>query len=147
VLSASVKHAINDGNKNRAPLRYRGTPAALIARLGAPAFADREAAERALRDLGPAAEPAVRAALRETSSAEARQRLEAIARGLSKPPGTNRGEVRAVEILERIARGQGPGSEVGRAAKAYLVPLAGGEPTAALTRDAARAVIRLGGGK
>jgi hypothetical protein len=108
--------------------------AAIIARLDAPAFAAREAAGRALRDLGPVAGPAVRRALRETASTEARQRLGTLAEGLNRPPAVNVAEVRAVEVLERIGSG---------AAKDYLASLAAGEPTAELTKDAAAAIKRL----
>ena len=124
-----------------AAVKPRPTPAELaqlITRLDAPAFADREAAGRALRVLGPAAEAAVRAAVRETASAEVRQRLEKIADALNRPDPVSVAEVRAVELLERI--GAGP-------ARDYLAALAGGEPTAPLTRDAAAALRRLGSKK
>jgi WD40 repeat protein len=108
--------------------------AKLIAALDAPAFADREAAGKSLRELGPVAQPAVRQALRETTSPEVRQRLEKLAETLNRPAGINVAAVRAVEVLERIGTGS---------AKEYLHALADGEPTASLTQDAAAAVQRL----
>jgi hypothetical protein len=110
--------------------------AKLITDLDAPAFATREEAGKRLRELGLAVEPEVRKALRETTSAEVRQRLEKIAEGLTRPPAVNLAEVRAVEVLERIGTGE---------AKAYLVVLAGGDPAAALTRDAKAAAGRIQG--
>jgi hypothetical protein len=109
-------------------------------------FTDREAAGKTLRDFGPIVEAAVRTALRETASAEVRQRLEKIAESLNKPVPVNVVEVRAVELLEWIGSGRGsPATSrpTREAAKEYLAVLAGGEPTAPLTRDAAAALKRL----
>src|SRR5262249_34935981 len=86
--------------KVKLTVRLRLTPAEvakLIAQLDAPAFAEREAAGRTLRAYGRSIEPAVRKVLRETASAEARERLEKLVEGLNKPPAINVLEVRAVE--------------------------------------------------
>jgi WD40 repeat protein len=112
----------------------------LVAALGGGAFADREAAQRALAALGPLAEPELRAALRGSASAEVRRRAEALLRGpglwAARPGGVRQG--RAVQLLEHIGSPE---------ARLLLRALAKGEPLAAQTRDAAAALRRLDGGK
>jgi hypothetical protein len=108
-----------------------------LRRLDAEEFPEREAASRELDRLGAVAVPRVKALLAEGTSAERKRRLEAFT------AEHDRGELaadvlrslRAVEILETI------GTPV---ARKILGELAGGEPTAALTRDAAAAVRRVG---
>ena len=56
------------------------TPAELVRRLGSPAFADREAAARELRTLGPAAKPAVAAGVNDPDPEVARRCRELIDR-------------------------------------------------------------------
>ena len=108
--------------------------AALVARLDAPGFADREAAEKALRDLGPLVAVELRAAVRATRSAEARDRLDHLLDRIDHPPAPTRGEARAVEVLERAATpaarellagyaaGHSPLAAEARAALARLAP-------------------------
>jgi WD40 repeat protein len=109
----------------------------LVAALDAPAFADREAAQKALRDLGDAAAPRLRDALKENLSAEQRQRVGDLVRDADAtvlPAGGRLRGVRAVAVLERVATPE---------AKKLLAELAAGLPTARLTREAAAAAARL----
>ncbi|HET6575128.1 MAG TPA: sigma factor-like helix-turn-helix DNA-binding protein, partial [Fimbriiglobus sp.] len=119
----------------------RPTPAetvnALVRRLDATAFADREAAERALRDLGDAAVPALRAAIKGELSAEQRQRVEAVLRDAdvtALPPGDRLRAVRAVAVLERVGSAE---------ARALLAKWADGLASARLTREAKAALARV----
>jgi hypothetical protein len=107
---------------------------ALVRKLDAPAFADREAAGRDLQALGWQIEPDLRKALRETSSAEVRDRLERILARLGRPTAEDVQHTRAVEVLERIGSA---------AAAAVLDELAAGDPAARLTREAKEARGRL----
>jgi RNA polymerase sigma factor (sigma-70 family) len=69
-------------------------------------YSVRMAADKALRDLGAKAEPAIRAALKANPTLEMRQRLEAILKTLDpweRLTGDTLREVRAVQVLERIA--------------------------------------------
>lgn len=81
--------------------------AGLVAGLDGPGFAAREAAGKELEQLGRAAIPALRAAVRATPSAEARARLEEILRRVDRPTvaGEDLRRVRAVEVLERVVAG------------------------------------------
>jgi RNA polymerase sigma factor (sigma-70 family) len=105
-----------------------------IADLGDPAFARREAAAKELARLGEQCEPALRAALMATSSAEQRSRIEKL---LAAPfvalPETVR-FLRAVQVLELI---RSP------AAQALLEDLATGDPAAPETKAATAALARL----
>jgi WD40 repeat protein len=108
----------------------------LVAALDAPRYADRERASAGLAALGEAAGPALRAALAEKPSAEARERAEGLLAKLGGPlTGDALREWRAVEVLER---GGSP------AAKAVLGRLAAGSPAHPLTAEAAAALRRLG---
>lgn len=77
---------------------------ALIAALDADAFAEREAARKALAELGEAAAPALQRALRETQSAEVRNRVEVLLAELKqvKAGGQAIRQLRAVEVLRMI---------------------------------------------
>ena len=108
--------------------------ATLVDRLGAPAFADREAAEKELAALGEAAGPALAGAAR-GPSAEVRNRAgRLLARLDAKPAGDRLRAVRAVEALERVGTVE---------AREVLKGLAGGAAGATLTTEAAAAVSRL----
>ncbi len=77
---------------------------ALIAQLDANAYMEREQATETLRDLGAAAEPALRAARKTTISLEVRVRIDKLLHGLN---GTVEDEAgrrlrRTVEVLELI---------------------------------------------
>jgi hypothetical protein len=77
----------------------------LVAKLGATAFADREAAARDLDALGGLAVGPVRARLAAVTSAEARQRLDDFLKRHNRPgrlTGPRLRELRAVELLETI---------------------------------------------
>jgi hypothetical protein len=104
---------------------------AWLRQLDADRFAGRERAGRALADLGAAAEPLLREALRASESAEVRARVKRI---LDRLAADGRGSLRAVEMLEMIG---------GKEAKRALAGLAGGAAGATLTREAAAALRRL----
>jgi hypothetical protein len=110
----------------------------LIADLDNARFAARESATRELKRLGELAEPALRKALAERPSPEARRRMEQVlethkGRRFKPPPGQRR-QARAVEVLELIGD---------PSARRLLEALAGGAPAAPLTRDARGALERL----
>jgi RNA polymerase sigma factor (sigma-70 family) len=110
----------------------------LIAQLGAEGRADRDAAERELRELGETVAPALRAALKGARSAEQLRRLNVLLAGADDPllgPGSQLRTVRAVAVLEGVAT---------KDARALLGRLARGAPGARLTREAAAALQRLG---
>ena len=111
--------------------------ARLVAALDAPAFADREAAERALKKLGSFAGPAVRAAAKATTSAEVRQRAGRLIAALDAGTLTAE-EVRAVRAVE-AAEWMGT-----TAAKALVREWAGGAAGATLTAEATAAAARPG---
>jgi RNA polymerase sigma factor (sigma-70 family) len=104
--------------------------------LDAEKFEDREAASRELDHFGAAAVPRVKARRAEDVSAEVKARLDAFLAQYDRPDLTAHElrALRAVEVLEAAAT---------PAARKLLADLAGGEPTARLTREAAGAVDRL----
>jgi hypothetical protein len=109
----------------------------LIGDLDHESFAMREAASAMLARLGWHAEPAVRAALPNTRSLEARSRLVKLVTSLDscfvKDPTILR-ELRAIGVLRRIGT---------PAARALLEKLAGGAPEAMQTRAAKTALAAL----
>jgi hypothetical protein len=109
--------------------------AKLIANLDAAAFADRAKAEKSLRALGPLVADELRAALRETKSAEVRERLEGLLERIDRPHAATRAESRAVEVLERVGT---------PAAKELLAAYAAGADHTALAVEAKAALGRLG---
>jgi hypothetical protein len=128
----------------RARLQPAQAPAAeevrrLIADLDRPTFAARAAAAKKLEDLGPVVLPAIRRALRESKSAEARDRLEKLSAVLTDPtprPETLR-TLRAVAVLERIGTAEG---------QRVLQILAGGTDGLPETKAARSALARLAPG-
>jgi hypothetical protein len=109
----------------------------LIARLGAEEFADREAAERELRELGDAAAPALRAAIKAGLSDEQARRAGPILTAAEVPalaPGDRLRAVRAVGVLEWVGS---------KDARDLLDQLAGGLEGTRLTREAKAATERL----
>jgi hypothetical protein len=109
----------------------------LIAQLGAEEFADREAAERELRELEDAAAPALQAAMKAGLSPEQARRaglILATAVAPTLPPGARLRAVRAVAVLEWIAT---------KDACDLLAVLTGGLEDARLTREAKAAADRL----
>ena len=112
-----------------------GRLAGLIADLGSPRFADREAAESALEELGDQAAPALRRALEGRPGLEARRRIERLLDGLkdgSSPTALRRS--RAVQAMELAATAE---------AREVLRAWAAGAPEARLTREARAGLRRL----
>jgi RNA polymerase sigma factor (sigma-70 family) len=106
----------------------------VVKQLDDPSFAVRQKAAAELDALADHAEPLLRQAVREVTSAEVRQRLEqALTRVDRMTPEALR-TVRAVEVLERIGTPE---------ARQLLAELAKGDPKARLTREAAAALGRL----
>ena len=111
----------------------------LVARLDAAAFAQREAAAAAIRALGDAAAPALRAVLKGGLSAEQAGRVERLlaeAEAPVLPPGDRLRRVRAVAALEWAGTAD---------ARTLLAGLAAGAAGDRQTREAAAAVRRLSG--
>jgi WD40 repeat protein len=111
----------------------------LVKRLDAAEFAEREAAAKALRDLGEAAAPALRQALEGELSAEQRRRVAEVLAAAAAPAvlsGDRLRQVRAVSVLERAATPE---------ARKLLAELAAGNPDVQLTREAAAASSRASG--
>jgi RNA polymerase sigma factor (sigma-70 family) len=106
-----------------------------IADLDHPIFANREAASKALADAGIRIEPAIRKTLSDKPTAEARERLEKILRGIDrKPTRTDVLHSRAVHVMELVNT---------EAARKVLEEWAGGVAGAWLTVDAKSALERL----
>jgi hypothetical protein len=108
-----------------------------IADLDSDSFAARQQAEGRLAEIGQVAEPFLRDAMIKAPSAEAKRRLEQLL-DRSETLHTSGDDLRAmrtVEVLERISTPE---------ARKLLAELAGGDPTAALTRQAREAREALG---
>jgi hypothetical protein len=110
----------------------------LIADLGSETVSVRDEATRQLANLGPAAEPALRAALARRPPLELRLRLQRLLRAAQAPwKGRSREELahaRAIQVLEGIRN---------REARALLQRLAEGADGAPRTQDAREALRRL----
>jgi WD40 repeat protein len=107
----------------------------LIADLGDEDFATREAATRALSEMGTAVDGFLRKALKETDSTEARKRLEKLLDGLKKEPSPDDlRRARAVQVLELANTIE---------ARRVLQDWAGGTADVPLTKDALAALKRL----
>jgi hypothetical protein len=107
----------------------------LIASLDADNFQVRERANRDLADLGDRAEPALRRALADGPSPEARHRLDELLRRLSPWSGDRLRAARTVEVLEGMRES---------GARDLLRMLAAGPSEATLTVEARAALKRLG---
>src|SRR5262249_25701095 len=109
----------------------------LVADLDSEQFAVREAARRALEQLGSEAEVELQKALENKTSVELRKRLGGLLAGprIVRSPDVAR-QIRAVQVLEWIAS---------REARRHLEALAGGAPAARLTREAKASLQRLNG--
>ena len=107
-----------------------------ISDLDSEEFATREKAVQELTQLGESAEPAVKKALDDPPTLEARRRLnqvlDRIHRGI--PSGTMIQSLRAVEVLERIGTNE---------SKSLLKSLAGGASESRLALEAKAALERL----
>ncbi len=127
-LATKLRPAAEDGERI----------AALIAQLDNDRYATREAATRALENLGPSAEPALREALAGSPSPEVRMRAEGLLAALDKPRPVPTGEtlraLRAIQLLELIGTPE---------ARRLLETLAAGAPGAPETREAGAALRRL----
>jgi hypothetical protein len=106
-----------------------------LADLGAPAFADREAATKALAAQGRAVERDLREAARTTTSAEVRRRAEDLLARLGNTYTAD--ELRALRLVQACELS---GTA---AARALLERWAGGTAGAVLTEDAKAALARL----
>jgi WD40 repeat protein len=137
-LTASSPDAVpfvKDRLRRMAELEARARP--LIADLDSDRFKVRQQAARELARLGPEAAFVLRAALQETSSAEARRGLEAVLKQLDRPahPAAGATVRLTVGVLEEM---DSP------AARAALEEFARGPKESSVTREAQRALERLG---
>lgn len=114
--------------------------ARLIAELGDESFEVRERATKALGLAGRTARPALLEAHRKADDLEVRRRLKELLEALASPrlSGEPLRQVRAAEVLEHLATPD---------ARKLLTALAGGNPSARLTHDAAAALKRLPPGR
>jgi hypothetical protein len=110
--------------------------AKLVAELDDDDFSVRERATSELEKLGAAAEPALRKALKATTSAEVRLRAQGLIDGLEKVASSTDLILtgRALEVLEHLDTPE---------ARAWLRTLVEGEPDARLTLEAKEALARL----
>jgi RNA polymerase sigma factor (sigma-70 family) len=140
---AAMRQLLGRPGRAVALLRERLRPAAevddkdiqrLLRDLDSDAFAEREKAAADLRAVADRAEAALRKALQDNPSAEARRRIEAVLESAGPAAAERRREVRSVEVLERIGTAE---------ARELLTSLAGGAKYALLTREARAAVGRL----
>jgi RNA polymerase sigma factor (sigma-70 family) len=109
----------------------------LIAALDHDSFQQREAAMKQLKELGPGAESALRAALQGKPAAEQRRRIETLLAALEEPRALTAEDfrsVRAVAVLERIGSLE---------AQRILKDLASGAASALLSRTARGALERM----
>ena len=105
-----------------------------IADLDSSQFAKREKATRELKRLGELGEPALKKALKNRPSLEARSRLNGLLNNLPGPSPELIRSLRAIEVLERIGVAD---------ARDVLNILAKGAPEAQLTQEAMAALDRL----
>jgi hypothetical protein len=106
----------------------------LIGKLDSEDFAVRTRAMKDLEELREAAEPALRAALRDRPSPELRRRLEKLLDHLSPFATARLRELRAVAVLESVGTAE---------ARALLKAIAEGAPEARLTQEAKATLARL----
>jgi WD40 repeat protein len=110
--------------------------ARLIARLDHDDFEKREEASKALADLGPQAEKALRKAVQDPPSAEAGRRMKALLKKIEdgSASGGRLRDLRALEVVEAIGTPE---------ARKLLQELAKGAASAALTQEAKATLNRL----
>jgi WD40 repeat protein len=107
----------------------------LLVQLDSDEFQQREAASRALAEMGEAVEGALREALKETQSVEVRRRLkDVLAKLTGSPTADDLRQTRAVHVLELCGTAE---------ARQVLRVWAGGAKGARLTKDAGTALERL----
>ena len=110
------------------------TVRAIVRRLDAKRFVDREQATRELEKIGECAAPELEALLKGELPPEVTLRVRALLRRLEgDPDATQRRALRAIEVLEHIGTVE---------AKTLLRKLASGHPGATLTREAKKALAR-----
>src|SRR5262249_36036994 len=109
----------------------------LVAKLDAPGFAAREAAEKQLRELGETAVPALRAALKAGGSDEQKGRVGRVLTAATTPG------IRPGGRVPQLRAGTGLGGAGPADARKVLEELAEGVSEARLTREAAAAIRRL----
>ncbi len=110
------------------------TIAKWIAKLDAPQFNDREEAQKQLlRHAGFVAD-AVRAALKNNATLEARKRLTRIIAELDKPQQLEVINARALELLENCGTAE---------SRSFVAELADGDPASILTREAKLTLVRM----
>jgi WD40 repeat protein len=127
--------ALLDKHLQPAPPPDRELQRRLITDLASDVFGTRQAATKALTNLGEMSEPALREALDKAPTAEARLRIQQLLAKVEQvgASGEPLRQARAVETLERIGTG---------AARQVLEKLAAGHPVAHLTKDARAALQR-----
>lgn len=111
----------------------------VIRRMDAPAFSDRMAAIKKLRELGPRIAPALQDAIRTTESVEVRARAEELLEQMKAGPktfssGPDLRAMRAIEVLERVASPQ---------AKKLLQGWAEHTTNVRIANEAALALVRI----
>jgi WD40 repeat protein len=106
-----------------------------IKELASPQFAVRDRAFKDLQDMGQAAEPALRQALKDSGSLETQRRVQRLLDKLAEARRNHLQELRAVAVLEQVASAD---------ARQVLEALAAGDPEAPLTLAAQAARKRLG---
>lgn len=100
----------------------------LLSRLDSESFAEREEANRQLLALGEQTLPLLRQALKDGTSLEAKKRIEGMIESLSRPPTSD--QLRLLRALAALEWSNRPEADE------HLQRLAGGAPSASLTRAA-----------
>jgi WD40 repeat protein len=112
--------------------------AKLVEQMNDDQFSVRERATQQVADLGEGADPYLRLALEEASSAEVRHRIRRLLGDLSGKPlmvdSNQQRALRAIQVLEQVGDEQ---------AREVLAQLATGEPAARMTQEAKSALARL----
>jgi WD40 repeat protein len=127
--------ALLDRRLPTAPRADPATLARLVADLDDDSFEVRDEASRRLGELGEAARAALTGGLTKKPSAEARRRIKELLDAMDGPANGDRLRLlRALEVLESVGTPE---------ARRVLKRLAGGEPSALLTREAKAALARL----
>jgi WD40 repeat protein len=140
ILAATPEKTVAEARNRLAPVALvsEARLAQLLADLDAPKFAQRDAASKALADLGDIAEPALHHLLAGKPTLEVRQRAESILQILEKRytqfPSPALFAERSLDVLERIGTAD---------ARTLLEKLARGDPRARQTRQARKALRRM----
>ena len=135
-LVAAAKQSVPLLDKQLEPAPERKRLAILIAALNHERFAERQKATEALERLADLVEHALRKALAENPPLETARRLDQLLRKIDAGGGKRRRlqRLRALTVLEQIGTAE---------ARGVLRTWAGGDPEAALTREAQAALQRL----